>query len=93
MIYAVDIDGTLCKEEHRWWEYDKAPPIQDAIDKVNGLYCQGHHIILHTARFEGDREVTQVWLDAHKVRYHELVMDKPRADVYLDNSAKRMDEI
>jgi len=93
MIYAVDIDGTLCKEEHRWWEYDKAPPIQDAINKVNILFGKGYHIIIYTARPEKDRLVTYTWLEKHKVRYHELVMDKPRADVYLDNSAKRMDEI
>jgi len=93
MIYAVDIDGTLCKEEHRWWEYDEAKPYIQAIYKVNALFSQGNYIIIHTARPEKDRNVTQKWLDRYKVRYHELVMDKPRADVYLDNAAKRMDEI
>jgi len=93
MIYAIDIDGTLCKEENRWWEYEKAKPFQSAINKINALYCQGHHIIMHTARFEEDRLVTKAWLDKYKVRYHVLVMDKPRADIYIDNSAKRMDEI
>ena len=93
MIYAVDIDGTLCKEEHRWWEYNLAPPYEDAINKVNRLFSQGHQIIIHTARPEKDRLVTEAWLDKHKVRYHQLVMDKPRADIYIDNDSKRMDEI
>ena len=93
MIYAVDIDGTLCKEEEKWWEYQKAVPIREAIDKVNALFGQDHQIILYTARFEEDRKVTEFWLDKHKVRYHKLVMGKLRADIYIDNAAKRMDEI
>ena len=93
MIYAVDIDGTLCVETNRWWEYDVAAPIQEAIHKVNALFGQGHKIIIHTARPEKDREVTEEWLDKHKVRYHRLVMDKYRADIYIDNAAKRMNEL
>ena len=93
MIYAIDIDGTLCKEEGRWWEYEKAKPYKGAIKKVNALFSQGHHIFIHTSRFESDRGVTKKWLDENKVRYHKLVMDKPRADIYVDNSARRMEEI
>jgi len=93
MIYAIDIDGTICDSGDRWWEYDKAKPIQDAINKVNELFGQDHKIILYTARWEDARLVTENWLDKYHVRYHELVMGKPRADVYVDNDAKRMDEI
>ena len=93
MIYAVDIDGTLCVERNEWWHYDIAIPIQEAVNKINTLFNQDHIIILHTARFGDDREVTEKWLDKHKVRYHKLIMDKPRADIYIDNAAKRMDEI
>ena len=35
MIYAVDIDGTLCVESGNWWDYENATPIQEAINKVN----------------------------------------------------------
>ena len=93
MIYAVDIDGTLCEESSTWWEYEKAVPIPEAINKINTLFGQNHLIILHTARFSKDREVTEQWLDKHKVRYHKLVMDKPRADVYVDNDSNRIGEI
>ena len=93
MIYAIDIDGTLCRESKRWWEYEEAEPIQEAIDKVNSLFGLDHIIILFTSRFEQDRFVTERWLDDHKVKYTKLIMDKPRADVYVDNAAKRMDEI
>jgi uncharacterized HAD superfamily protein len=93
LIYAIDIDGTLCKESNEWWHYAKAEPIEEAINKVNQLFGQDHQIILHTARFEEDRSVTRTWLKKYKVRYHRLIMGKPRADVYVDNAAKRMDEI
>ena len=93
MIYAVDLDGTLCVEEHRWWEYENAPPIPEAIKKINALFGKGNHIIIYTARPEKDRAVTRDWLNEHRVRYHQLVMDKLRADVYIDNDSKRMDEI
>ncbi len=93
MIYAVDIDGTLCKESCKYWEYEKSEPIQEAIDKVNCLFGQDHKIIIYTARLHIDRIVTADWLKKHKVRYHELRMGKIRADVYIDNAAKRMDEI
>jgi uncharacterized HAD superfamily protein len=93
MIYVIDIDGTLCKEEHRFWEYEKAEPYKEAINKVNALFGRGNHIIIHTSRFKDDIEVTRDWLNKYKVRYHHLIMDKPRADVYVDNAAKRMDEI
>jgi len=93
MIYAVDIDGTLCVESEKWWEYHKAIPNKKAIAKINVLFGQDHRIIIYTARPECDREVTTMWLDEHKVRYHKLVMGKIRADVYVDNAAKRIDEI
>jgi len=93
MVYVVDIDGTLCKEEERWWEYDKAEPYTDAIKKINELFNKGHKIIIYTSRYGKDIGVTKEWLDKHKVRYHTLAMDKPRGDVYIDNSAKRVDEL
>ena len=94
MIYAVDIDGTICIEKpEQWRNYENAIPITKAIDKVNSLFGLDHRIILFTSRFGEDRMVTEKWLHKHKVRYHKLVMDKLRADVYIDNAAKRMDEI
>lgn len=93
MIYTVDIDGTLCIESPQWWHYAKATPITEAIKKVNSLFGLGHTIILFTARYEKDRIVTKIWLDKYKVRYHKLVMGKPRADIYIDNAARRMNEI
>jgi len=96
-IYAVDIDGTLCKEDNEWWKYAEATPIFENIEKINKLHGeigdQTNLIILYTARFEEDRQVTQQWLNKWGVKYHRLVMGKFRADFYIDSNAKRPEEL
>jgi len=93
MVYAVDIDGTICLESEHWWEYDKALPIASAIEKVNNLFLDGHTIILFSARFHCDEKVTMDWLKEQGVRYHMLVLGKVKADVYIDNASLRMEEL
>ena len=93
MIYVFDIDGTLCKEQEEWWKYDQAVPILENILKLNLLHGQGHQIIIHTARFEEDYKVTMQWLKKHGVKFHSLVMGKPRGEVYVDSNALRPEEL
>jgi len=40
-----------------------------------------------------DRKVTSEWLKQNEVPHHRLVMGKLRADMYVDNSSRRMEEI
>jgi uncharacterized HAD superfamily protein len=94
MIIAVDIDGTLCEDQNSWWEYEKAIPIIENIKKLNNLYHQNENeIILYTARFEENKEVTLQWLKKHQVRFHKIIFGKLRADMYIDNCARRMEEL
>jgi uncharacterized HAD superfamily protein len=94
MIYCFDIDGTLCVETRKWWDYKNAEPIPESIEKVKRkFYDDGHTIILYTARFEEDRKVTTDWLVKYKVPFHRLVMDKPFADVYVDNNMKKVEDL
>ena len=92
MIIAYDLDGTLSVELEDWELYKYAPAIAGAIEELNALKEQGHTIIIHTARFEEDREVTIKWLRENKVRYDILVLGKPRADLYVDNNSCRVGE-
>jgi len=93
-IYAVDIDGTLCVEKNEFWNYDGAEPIPEVIKKINDLYdTKKHTIVIYTARFTEDEEITKKWLKRHGVKYHRLVMGKFRADVYVDSNAKRPEEL
>ena len=87
MIYCFDIDGTLCTNTDG--EYERAEPYPDVIAQVNALHDAGHRIILYTARGSTTgidwRELTEAHLQAWNVKYHQLIMGKPEADVYIDD--------
>ena len=93
MRIAVDLDGTLCEDMPDWRDYHKAPPIEKWIMKIRKLAQEGHEIIIYTARPNVDREVTTRWLKDNNVPYTALVMDKLRADLYIDQDSKRMEEL
>lgn len=42
-------------------------------------------IVLHTARWERDRDKTVWWLEHHNIPYDQLLMDKPSGDLYVDD--------
>lgn len=92
LVITYDLDGTLSLELKDWKLYKHAPAVEGAIDELNTLKEQGHIIIIHTARFEEDREVTMEWLRENKVKYDILVLGKPRADLYVDNNSCRVGE-
>ena len=87
--YCFDIDGTLCEQQTK--DYSRARPFPERLAKVNSLFEQGHKIVLFTAR--GSRsgidwtEATLVQLTSWGLLYHELIMGKPHADIYVDDKA------
>jgi len=89
MVIAVDIDGVLTLETEGFGEeiYWNRTPWTDNIRFVNNLYKAGHHVILYSARYEEDRQVTVRWLRRHKVKYHELILEKPKYDLLIDDRA------
>lgn len=69
-VFAIDLDGTALVDP----------------GKVNQLYEHpDHFIVIYTARSSSIREMTEKELRQAGVRYHALVMDKVRADVYIDD--------
>jgi uncharacterized HAD superfamily protein len=99
MIWCIDIDGTLCEnisceneEDYSKAEkYEMMEPFEDMVEIVNALYDNGDRIVIHTARGMSNgsdlQEVTERQLKRWGVKYHELVMGKPRADFYVDDKA------
>lgn len=89
MIYCIDIDETICHSIED--DYAHSAPCQDVIEKVNNLYEEGHHIKLFTGRGSWDnydwREFTERQLKAWSVKYHELILGKPHADIFIDDKA------
>ena len=95
--FLIDIDGTICddirnEDSHL---YHDAKPFLDAIEQINKWYDEGHSITFFTAREEKDRLVTLDWLYRHNVKFHYLLMDKPRCKnpddeyIWIDNRPVR----
>ena len=80
-IFLVDIDGTVCeyvRNEEGIEAMRKAKPFPESIEAVNRLYDEGHFICFFTARTDEHRDVTDEWLTKHHVKYHQLILNKPR---------------
>jgi len=89
MIYCFDLDGTLCNE--MLGDYERSIPNMDVISKVNQLFDEGHIIKIFTGRGSKTgidwREFTEKQLNSWGVKYHELIMGKPVADIFIDDKA------
>lgn len=83
MIFCFDIDGVVCNLV----SLSEQTPRQDVINLINERYNNGHHIILYTARDVVPKTATEKWLKDHGVLYHELQYGKPKAHIYIDDSA------
>jgi hypothetical protein len=79
MIYAIDLDDTLCVrpkdvELLGTNKYNYCVPIASNIEKINSLYEAGHHIIIYTARgmshFKGN--VSLVYANLYEVTKKQL---------------------
>jgi hypothetical protein len=95
-VIYVDIDETICTTpESR--KYEDATPIYSNIVKINKLYDEGNTIVYWTAR--GSRkqinwyELTKSQLDSWGAKYHEVRVDKPYYDLFIDDKTLRIEEI
>jgi len=89
--YCWDIDGTICEKREPYepgW-YEIATPYEENISVMRTLHEMGHEIVIHTARPEEDRVVTETWLEKHNVPYDIIRFDKPRYDYIVDDRAIR----
>ncbi|WP_286239990.1 NAD-dependent epimerase/dehydratase family protein [Neptuniibacter halophilus] len=85
---VMDIDGVIANIAPDN-DYNLSTPRQHNIEKLNRLYDAGHKIILFTARGYVTgidwREVTEQQMERWGVKYHELHLGKPAADIYVDD--------
>jgi hypothetical protein len=74
-----------------------AKPIKKNIEKINKLYDEGNTIVYWTAR--GSRtninwyDLTNAQLDEWGAKHHELRVDKPYYDLFIDDKNMRIEEI
>lgn len=90
MIYCFDLDGTICSITEKN-NYSLAVPFDDMIETINKLY-KDNYIKIFTARGASSgidwSEITKAQLDAWKLNYHELIMNKkPSYDCFIDDKA------
>ena len=94
MIYCFDLDGTICRDTQG--DYRQATPYPEIVAAVNRLRCEGHQILIFTARGAGTgtdwKDVTQRQLAEWGVTYDRLHFGKPPADVYVDDKAVNIAE-
>ena len=95
MIYAIDIDGTICTPSEG--DYINSRPLKERIKKINSLYDEGHKIIYFTARGMGrsnnNRDAAYAvfynftfnQLKEWGVKFHELRLGKMEADYFIDD--------
>jgi len=88
MIIRVDVDETICTSPPDR-NYANAVPMKDRIEHINDLYDSGNIIIYWTARGATTgidwREVTEKQFEKWGVKYHELHLDKPAYDLFIDD--------
>lgn len=89
MTIFVDIDNTICVTQGS--DYPNSKPILKHIDKINQLFKEGHTIIYWTARGGNSKidwsELTQKQLNDWGCQFHELRMNKPSYDVFIDDKS------
>jgi len=93
MIIYIDIDETICYHPNESpnvaRDYTLAEPIVENIKKANDLYDAGHTIVYWTARGAVSgidwTDVTTKQLSQWGVRYHDLKLDKPYYDLFIDD--------
>ena len=101
-VIYVDIDETICRREKSTdfgvvHDYKKAKPIKENIEKINKLYDEGHTIVYWTAR--GSRKqidwtnLTSQQLFEWGAKYHELKVDKPFYDLFIEDKSIRIEEL
>ena len=87
MIIYVDIDGTICTITDG--QYSDAVPLPSRIEKINKLYDEGNKIVYWTARGSQTgidwREITKKQLNEWGAKHHELSLNKPHYDLYVDD--------
>lgn len=84
---VVDIDGILTKEIEGH-DYIKRTPNAYNIETLKDYKKRGFKIILYSARFEEDFNLTDRWLSEHEVPFDNLILAKPQGHVYYDDKAQ-----
>ena len=88
MIFAFDIDNTICKgieKSNDSKACSKAKPIKRIIKIIQDLKTKGHQILIFSHRKSSTKSATIEWLKKNQVPFDQLVLDKPKYDLLIDD--------
>ena len=97
LIFCFDIDNTICKTKKG--NYSKSSVIKKNIQTINKLYDDGHIIKIFTSRYMGraNSDIKKTYRIGYKktfnqlvkwnLKFHHLLMGKPRYDVIIDDKS------
>ena len=91
--YLIDIDGTITEDvpNEEPERMSTCLPYEGSVEIINSWFDEGHIITFFTSRTEEHREVTEKWFKKFDLKYHNLLMNKPRGGNYhwIDNHIVR----
>lgn len=94
MKIAWDFDGTLTLGGHNIISMIYCVPDVNAIRKINEMKEEyGFEIVIYTARPWWMKRSLAKWLKKHGVTYDSIVTGKLSCDMYVDNKARRVEEV
>ena len=85
-VISIDFDGIIMDKNKN--------PILSNINKVNKLYeNKDNFIVIYTARSMNLYEEVFKTLKQFEVKFHALVMEKLRADYYVDDKSTNLNRL
>ena len=89
MTIVIDLDGTIVPQALGSEDLLGHEPHPGARETIAALRRLKIKVIIWTARGEGMRQMTEYWLQSRNIDYDELRLDKPAANIYIDDKALR----
>ena len=86
--YVFAMDGVLCTPCDDFMEAHNCKPIINAIEFLNWLVKEGHHVTIWCERPNhlAVKVATETWLEMNQVPYDRLLFDRPKDPVYVSDT-------
>ena len=95
LVYCFDLDGVICGRISDD-AYDCTEPRMNIVEHIRRLYKDGNYIKIYTGRGNKTgkdwKELTTDQLKEWGVPYHELIMNKPYYDIYIDDKCMHINQ-
>jgi len=91
---SLDFDGVIHSYTNGWTgETPEDSPVSGSLDFVKELIDMGYEVVVHSARAQtkGGKEGIRKWLNEHKFPDIEVSLEKPHAELYVDDRGFRFE--